>query len=172
MTEALRELWGTCWWFKSGLILISCWLQALPTPQSTSALCSCFCSRVGQANMSQPKHQPPSYLCSWTTWACLSARWGWAEPVGRAAADIAQRHSELPEQLQLGDGGGLCFMSPSCHTTLGPPWQTEGCHPWAGERKEQLPWASLFSLRSSAHIFSTKTHFFFSFLVRVKKFPS
>lgn len=28
--------------------------------------------------------------------------------------------AELPEQLQLGDGGGLSFTSQSCHTTLGP----------------------------------------------------
>lgn len=47
--------------------------------------------------------------------------------------------AELPEQLQLGDGGGLGFTSQSCHTTLGPLSWMEGCHHQAGKKMEGLP---------------------------------
>lgn len=87
-----RELWGTCWWFKPGLIRNSCWLQALPTSQAPLLSAVAFVAELAKANVSQPKHQPPTCLRSRTTWARLSACWGWAEPVGRAAADIAWRH--------------------------------------------------------------------------------
>lgn len=119
MTEALRDLWGTCWWFKPGLILNSCWLQALPTPQSTSALCSCFCSRVGQSKR-VPAKASASKLPLLPNHLSLSVsmlRMGWT---------CWQSSSRYCTETQLSCHSSCSWAMvedcASCHHPVTPPW--------------------------------------------------
>ena len=89
-------------------------------PTSTSALCSCLCSSwpkqtcPSQSVSLQPvsAHEPPKLVYQHAEDGLNLL----AEQQQILPGDTA----ELPEQLQLGDGGGLCFTSQSHHTTLGP----------------------------------------------------
>lgn len=80
----------------------------------------------------------------------------------------------MPEQLQLGGGGGLCFASQSRHATLGPPMMDRGVpSPGREKKKERFPYASFSSLHSSANRSSTKTYFSsFPLLVRGRNSPA
>lgn len=159
------SIWGSCEAHTDSSSQGSFWIPAgsgTANPTSTSALCSCACSRVGQSkrvptkasafNLSAHRNHLNSSISTlrmgWTCWQIL--------PEGIA---------ELPEQLQLGDGA-----LQSHHTTVGPPWWTEGCHAQAGRKRKFFLG---FLLCSSANRSGTKTYISsFPFLVRGRNSPA